>query len=316
MEPVNCSTVENAKTIFAVYVATSAMGSLLYAAAIFVITKTRIYKQLVHRLTLYLSIGGMFRAAAHIFHVLPVDIEQAGSSFAALRKGGGWSGVCVFGAAITQYAGFVQTLTVLWICGYIFMIAVFSKRLGEKRHEIFGIVTIILGPVLFSWEPFVTDSYGFDSVACGIREKDCQGDHSPALGYKIGLNVVPQLLMTLIGLALLMISVVVLAARARRLDQGAHILSMYAIKKIWLSAIYPFFYSLIYVGRMLGLAANVDTTKSDVITLSLLEVASATVPFSLLLQREVRQSLCACVHGGRGEKEKLTLSTTINPHGD
>ena len=310
----NCTSVSTARIILTVYLTSSGVATIFYLAAVYLIIKTRIYKQLIHRLALYLSIGGLFRAVANMFRVIPVDVGQPDSSTAALRGGNGWNGLCVFGAVFTQYTGFVQTFTVVWICVYIFLIAVFSKRLGEKRHETLGVVIIIFGPALFIWEPFVTNSYGFDDVGCGIKDATCPEDVNPALGYKLGLNVVPQLLMTLVGLGLLLISIIVLTAKARR-TRNMHGLSQSAVLKIWPLAIYPFLYSLIYVGRMVGLAVNEDTNVSDVGTLSLLQAASAVVPISLVVHYEVRGILCG-TKKGNGETERLTssLTTTLNTH--
>lgn len=307
----NCSDLETAKIVFTLYLASAAFSSIFYVAAILLIVAGKAYRQLVHRLILYLCLGGLLRAGAHVLHVIPIDVERSNSSVVGVRGGGsdGWNNACIVGAFFIQYTGFFQTFTVVWISTYVFLLAVYSRRLGRRKHEIIGVTVVIVCPLLlFTWEPFITHSYGLDDVACGIVDATCgPGDAALALAYKLGLNVAPHLFMTALGLILLIVSMLTLAVRARHAGVDS-LASKSAIMKIMPLTMYPFFYSLIFVGRMVGLIANVDT-KSDLITLVLLEMAAVSLPLSLLVRKEIRQVICPR-KGRPGELEALTGSMT------
>ena len=74
----NCSTtVGTAKKIAAVYSSFAAMATLMYIAAILLITRTRAYQQFIHRLSLYLCFSGLFRALSLWFEVVPVNIDSS-----------------------------------------------------------------------------------------------------------------------------------------------------------------------------------------------------------------------------------------------
>ena len=116
----NCSnnpTVGKEKNVLALYSTISAISVLMYLTAIVLIVKTRAYRAFLHRLTLYLAIGGILRSLAYMLQVLPVDVNQPDNFKVALRKG--WDGVCVFGGFMIQYASLLQEFTVTWSCFYL-----------------------------------------------------------------------------------------------------------------------------------------------------------------------------------------------------
>lgn len=171
-------TVAMAKDTVAVFAASSALATLCYLASVLLIVKTRAYRQFVHRLAL----SGLFRAIAFLFQVIPIDVDQPDTNPVSVRAG--WEGACVFGGMIVQYVGFVQSMAILWMCLYIFVVVVLrSQKLRQRNHEVIGVVLVVLVPVLFTWEPFVTPSrsYGISGTRCWIKDTTCEENSPTAL---------------------------------------------------------------------------------------------------------------------------------------
>eukprot|EP00731_Ephydatia_muelleri_P021341 Em0013g1068a len=270
---VNCSkpTVEKEKLILALYAVFSAISIVFYVTAIALIVKSRAYRRLLHRLTLYLAIGGILRSLAFVLQVLPVDVEQADNSTVTVRKG--WEGVCVFAGFMIQYTGLIQAFTVLWICLYLFRMVLFQKQSEKIGHEVIGLVAAYLVPHLFTWEPFTTKSYGLLETRCWIVDNDCNSDFDLAFVYEMALNVVPNFTVTLIGLMLMAITIAALVRKfilkVLQLHQWA------AIKEILPLAIYPTLYMLIFLARMIALVSG----KSAALDVS---ITSPLNPLTLL----------------------------------
>ena len=208
---VSCSTVGQAKLYLKVYSAFAILAALAYISAIALIVKSMAYRQFIHRLTFYLAVGGLIRTLEVWLEIAPVDIEESDESPVTVRQG--WDGVCVFSGIVIQYLAFVQTFTVLWICFYIFMLVVYNKQLRQRRHEVSGITTIILAPLLFIWEPFVTDSYGLSGTKCWIKN-NCKSDPDLSLAYVLAISTVPVFLVSLLGVILLTAAIVSLVRKA------------------------------------------------------------------------------------------------------
>ena len=109
----NCSfvTVKGEKTVVIMYAVFAAIAFLFQATTIIIIAKTKTYNLFLHRLTLYLTIGGMLRTTAYILQVVAVNIDLPDSHPVTLRKG--WERVCVLGAFMIHYSPYLQTFTVL-----------------------------------------------------------------------------------------------------------------------------------------------------------------------------------------------------------
>ena len=302
---VNCSkpTVEKEKLILALYAVFSAISIVFYVTAIALIVKSRAYRRLLHRLTLYLAIGGILRSLAYVLQVLPVDVEQADNSTVTVRKG--WEGVCVFAGFMIQYTGLIQPFTVLWICLYLFRMVLFQKRSEKIGHEVIGLVAAYLVPHLFTWEPFITDSYGLLGTRCWIVDNDCNSNFDLAFAYEMALNVVPNFTVTLMGLILMAITIAALVRKfilkVLQLHQWA------AIKEILPLAIYPTLFMLILLARLIALVSGNYTYDASVAFASLIQMCSAALPVSLLMRSNLRNRLCC--RKKRGEKDPLMTST-------
>ena len=284
----NCTTVGNAKTTVIVYSTFTAVATIFYMTAVFLIINTRAYHQFVHRLTLYLSFAGVFRSVSFLFQVIPLDVAQPENNPVTVRPG--WDGLCTFGGFIVQYAGLVQTLMILWICIYIFAVVVLQRQLRQRKHEVIGVVAIIVAPFLLSWEPFVTDSYGLSGTRCWIKDTTCNGDSKLALAYTVAIVVVPQLLLTMSGLALILIAILSLGKKVVQKFLAHH--HWLAIRDILPLSLYPLVYSLVWLARLLDIAIDDNFRVFGIVTSALLQACSVVLPLSLLLRSSVRNKLC------------------------
>ena len=303
-----CSiTVAKAKDTVIVFVVFSVIATLCYVAAVFLIAWTRAYRQFVHRLTLYLCFCGLFRAVAFLFQVIPIDVQQPDSNPVSVRTG--WEGTCAFGGFIVQYAGFVQTVATFWICLYVFVVAVLgSQRMRQRRHEIAGLVAVVLVPFLFTWEPFLTpsESYGISGTRCWIKDPSCHENSTNAYIYTITVVVVPHILLTFSGFLLMTLALLALGKRVRqKFLERQHWL---AIREILPLVPYPLLYSLVWFMRMLGLAVKNNSSVLGEVTVALIETISVVLPLSLIMRSSVRSKLFCC-HSNRRDNEKEQLQT-------
>ena len=308
----NCSaTVGTAKMIASLYSSFAALATIMYVIAIVLIIKTRAYQKFIHRLTLYLCFGGLFRALSLGFEVVPVDLEQSpDSSPAAVRAG--WDAVCALSGFLVQYSGLLQTSIVVWISVYLFVTVLFPKRIEQrsKRHEVAGLVAVVLAPLLLAWEPFLTHSYGLWGTICWIKDNPCHiNDTSLEYNavYALWLVSVPHVTLTQLSLLLMGLALLALSRRVYKKILKHRYHHWYAIKEIAPLMLYPIVYSAIFFGRMVGLLAGNSSTLFGEVTVCLIQLCSATLPLSLLVRSSVRSALCRV----QLREEEKELSTAV-----
>lgn len=300
-----------AKDTVAVFVSFSIVATFCYITAVILIVQTQAYRQFVHRLTLYLCLSGLFRAVAFLLQVIPIDIEQPDSDPVSVRRG--WEGTCTFGGMIVQYAGLVQTVAAFWICLYLFVVVVLrSTRFRQRGFEAAGVVSTLLVPVMFTWEPFLTpsESYGISGTRCWIKDITCRENSTTAYIYTLTIVIVPHILLTLSGFLLMAMALLTLVKRMhQKVLQRQQWL---AIKDILPLAPYPLLYSLIWFVRTIGLAANNNSSVLGEATVALIQTSSMLLPLSLIVRSSVRDKLCRCCRGPnqRGNEEKLQITAS------
>ena len=299
----NCSkpTAHDEIVVLELYSIFASISVLFYVTAIVLIVKARAYRLFLHRLTLYLAIGGILRSLAYMLQVLPVEVNPQDGHTVELRKG--WGGACVFGGFMIQYMGFVQAFTVTWTCCYLFGLVMFQKQWKQLKHETAGLAIIVFAPFLFTWEPFVTDSYGLLGTRCWIKNRDCSDQYDLTFVYQMAINVVPNFLLLVLCLSLLTAAVASLTRNAlAKVLMSQHWL---AIKEILPLAIYPLCYMLVVSGRLLALVVGKYTNDVGHSFMALSQLCSLTLPVSLLLRSNLRRSLCS-----RKKEEHMPLATT------
>ena len=306
----NCTTVGEVKSTIITYLVFSVVATLSYIVTIAIIVKTRAYRQLIHRLTLYLSLVGLMRVMAIWISVAPVDIQKPNESPVSVRNG--WSGICSFGGFLNQYTSYLQTIIVVWLSIYIFVAVVFLKQLSQRKHEVAGLVAIFLVPLLFIWEPFAFGStYGFYRVICYVATPSCP-QRDPHLTERVSLlevATITQIVLTLFGLILMSIAIFSLIRKIRKWEFEHHF--WLAMKEILPLVLYPLLYSLVLFGRTIGFSASQESIIVIVgdVTFVLILMCSISLPISLLVRSNVRSGLC---HKKGEEEKELIGETTVS----
>ena len=103
------------------------------------------------------------------------------------------------------------------------------------------------------------------------------------------INVVPNLLLTLVGLSHLLAAIVVLVRIIITRDLGLHFAK--ALREIVPMGIYPIFYMLILLARMIALTTGKYTNDVGLSFMALTQLCSITLPLSLLLRPKVYRTL-------------------------
>ena len=283
-----CPSVGEAKRLLVAFSVFPVIAMISNVVTILMIVRVAAHRKFGHRLILYLAIAGVIRTCSFWSQVVPVDLKQPDDSPVTVREG--WYGACVFGGFFSLYTAFLESFILVWICLHIFASVIFQNRLNRPKQEVFGVLTVALVPLLFSWEPFIKKSFGLTGVTCWIKDT-CQDnkllDH---LIIKFSVIVVPLLLLTLVSICLISTAIISLCRRARRgLLKHKHWL---AIKEILPLTIYPSLHAIIDIGRLFVDLAGAGNERyyavSDVVAVCLYNVAAITVPLSLVLQSGFR----------------------------
>ena len=283
------------------YAAFAAIAILFQVAAIFITVKTRAYGLFHHRLTLYLTIGGILRTVAFVLQVLPVDIDVSDTDLVRVRKG--WEGVCVLGGFMVMYTPSFQTFTVVWTSAIVLAQVVNHRRYDQigLKHEIAGVTTAILVPAfLFTWEPFITNAYGFSANRCWIVDDDCDNKYDNQFYYILFLNTLPNLLLSVVGLLFIGIAICVLI---RKIRIGSEYFVSIATKEKLPLALYPTVYMLILFARLMFALSDNYKHEAALAFMIMTQLSYCTLPLSLLLRPSVRHTLCRSMK--QGEKENL-----------
>ena len=282
------------------YATFAAIAVLFHVTAIFIIVRTRACGLFHHRLILYLTIAGILRTVAYTLQVLPVDIDVPDTDPVRVRKG--WEGMCVLGGFMIHSASYIQTFTVMWTCAIVFGQVLCFKKTGLK-HEIAGVAIVIIAPFLFTWEPFITNSYGFSGTRCWIIDTKCNVSYDDAYAIEMATNIVPNLLLSLLGLTLIVWAVVVLTTKL--IGKAFEHYLWIAMKEILPLAIYPTVYMLILLWRMIVFASGKYSNEVGLSFMAVVQLSSCALPLSLLVQPKIRHTLC---HSREAKESKPTLT--------
>ena len=196
---------EHAVVAFHAILASSASAGGAACLAIFLILVTKSYKRFVHRINLYLAVSSLLTGVITCVNVVPLSYTETGIHLKAAYE---WKTVCSLLGFLVTNTTVMQYMCVTWITVYIFFLAVFKIQLNRCRHEILGVIVIFFCPFLFTWIPFIHDSYGLSVLWCWIDV--CNGTATGTAYESIYLGFV--FLLTVLNLVLLL-SVVVLLCK-------------------------------------------------------------------------------------------------------
>ena len=304
--------VGDAKIPIIVSSAFGALGILSCLTAIFFIVLSKSYHRYVYRLTLYVAGFNLAFAVVLELEVLPVDTNKSDNATVVIREG--WSGVCIFLGYADEYFNNARTLAVLWTSFYIFMLAVYNIELKRKRHEIAGVVTILLVSSLLPSIPFAFDLYGISDIWCWIKDSQNTSESSTTVGLavQLGIDTIPQLILSV---ACVFLIGTVISIYHKGIQKGGALQHKrwMAIREMLPLLIYPSLYAIVIIASTANNIALIIANYEDIIVSTvvtvLLQVTQLSLPLSLLLHASVRRKLRESVRPSLFQKRNDRLHT-------
>ena len=287
--------VEDAKIPIVVSSVFGALGILSCLTAICFIVLSKSYHLYVYRLTLYVALFNLAFAVVLELEVLPVDTKKSdNATVVTIREG--WNGACIFLGFADEYLNNARTLAVLWTSFYIFMLAVYNIELKRRRHEVAGVVTILLVSSLLPSIPFAFDLYGISDIWCWIKDSQNTNLSSTTIGIavQLGIDIVPQLILSFVCV-LLIGTVISIYNKGIHKDGALQHKRWIAIREMLPLLIYPSLYAIVIIADAANNIALIIANYEDIVVSTtvtvLLQVIQVSLPLSLLLHASVRRKL-------------------------
>ena len=240
---------EELESLEIVNVCFSAAGILASVVAIIFILVSKGYKKFVHRLTLYLIVAVQFHGVVSILQVVPV--YHNGSVVATREE---LEGLCAAAGFLINVVDWMILLIISWTVLYLVMVLVFkySANAIRRKHEICGLVVVLILPFLFNWIPFLKNMYGLSGGQCCMKpsvRSYCKYDNV-GLAFIFLLAYGPEILVGIITFVSFGTIVIVMCRRALQLEQGLCQSSVHwqGIKEVLPLLLCPLIYFLLCIG--------------------------------------------------------------------
>ena len=235
-------------------------GVLLSLCPVVLIGLSRIYKQFVYRLVLYLMAVNIAQALCQVIELIPVEVIQDEERM-TIRNGTGWKEVCAVLGYLDIVTAWMGNFIIIWIMLYMLTLSWQLHRLQSKRQatpppnnnsharEKIGVLLLVFSPFLFSWIPFVMHMYGISGLWCFIKtasDNGCNDRDFQHLSLTLMMVMFYGPLMGILIFGLVcMVAIIVLLRRSSRDLHGA-LRQRYrsSMKEIGLVLIYPIVYCL------------------------------------------------------------------------
>ena len=272
------------------------IGCLASLSAVILIVITGAHHQYVYRLQLYLAIISLLFAAALGFETLPVEVRVDPNGTATLAVREGWADACVAIGYIAQYLGFAKAFCVLWICTYVFMVAVYQRQLRQLRHEVVGLALVLTLPTSIAWIPIIRRSYGLDGVWCWVKTTSDYVTTAFLLGLSNGFTA----LLHMVGLILLFTAVFKLGKWFFiTKDDAVQLPYRIVLKEVLPLTVYPSIYSIANLISATKSIYDVAThssgehssTANEMAVICVLQIFVVALPLSILLHPRIRESI-------------------------
>ena len=232
-----------------VNISMSTAGVLASAVAIIFILVSKGYKKFVNRLTLYLIVAVQFFGVVSILQVVPV---YHNGTVVATREG--LEGLCAASGFLINVVDWMIMLIISWIVLYLVMVLVFkySANAIRRKHEICGLVVVLILPFLINWIPFLKNMYSLSGGQCWMKPSvtsDCKYDNV-GLAFIFLLVYGPEILVSIITFVSFVTILIVMCRRALQQEQGLRQPSVHqqGIKEVLPLLLYPLIYFLLWMG--------------------------------------------------------------------
>lgn len=191
-------------------IANSILSAISFAACCItatIIAHKRRCRECPSRILLYITAVSLAWSIAAGLQVLPVETT---ATQVTLKTGLGWRDACTALGFLSNYFSLCKVFFAFAFCADVFAAKWWRKDLRTVRWEAAAFASSLVLPlVLFSWVPFVGNSYGLAGTWCSIKDS-CSNVTSEGRYLGVGSSSAPNL--ALYGLSVVMILSVVTSA--------------------------------------------------------------------------------------------------------
>ena len=185
---------------------TGMVSMLCCLTAVLMVVVLRLYKKFVYRLALYQVSAALFFSFALSIQLMAYNYDS--KSEYSTRS-------CEAVGFLMQFSIWVKVMFTACLTFHLFFLVVFFKNF--QKLEVFYILFAVFFPLLHSWIPFTTNSFGMSDAWCWIRgwKDNCARSKSaPGLIEQFALCYGPFYLIALLDALAIVVMVVVLLRRA------------------------------------------------------------------------------------------------------
>ena len=125
-----------ADVVYDLKVVMCSIGILLSLFAIVLIGLSKIYKQFVYRLVMYLMAVNIIQALCQVIVLIPVEVNE--NDRITIRNGTGWTEVCAILGYLYVVTAWIDNFVIIWIMLYMLMLGWQLHRLrsGEQSMHV------------------------------------------------------------------------------------------------------------------------------------------------------------------------------------
>ena len=267
------------KTVLISKLTLASLGVVACTLVIFLILVSKGYKLFVYRLVIYFMSITFFQALIFIAEVVPVHQVH---SIVKVRKG--WDPLCTMFGFLDQIALWMGILAILWITFYLLKIIWNLHKVQNRdmqqlpeendqrpkhqafsKHELLGLVVVLVFPLTFNWIPFVSGMYGISGLWCWIKltKDNCRQDFTVGLTLQFSLFYGP--LMVVIFFCFIGILVIVVFLCKGSLNKWGLARRQYqrGTREMMIVLLCPFLYNLLCFLLLANRIYSAISTKHD-----------------------------------------------------
>ena len=122
------------------FTASCSVGVLSSLAAIILLLVSKGYKEFIHRLFLYLSTAALVACAIQLLYSIRYDYMESQDTW-----------LVRFIIFILSYSSWTYFLFLCWIGFYVFWLIMHHVQLKKPKHEVTGLVFVLLSPLTVLW---------------------------------------------------------------------------------------------------------------------------------------------------------------------
>ena len=279
-----------ADDIFIIKVFFGSLGVLLSLVVSILIRVTKLHKQFVYRLVMYLMIVNTFQAVCQVLEILPIEVAGTPRGHIEIKNSTGWPEACSFLGYFDIVTSWNGNFVVVWIMLYMLAISwkiykyekymlqeQFWRQAGEEYQqrknssicgEVIGVISVLLGPLFFSWIPFIKNMYGPSGVWCWIKTIPTSGCGDKRFqDWSISLMMVmfygPLVGILMFGVLCMLAIIILLWKSSKHLYGWNRQKYRSSIKEIGIVLVYPVVYCIFCIFLLMNRIYSVTHTKVD-----------------------------------------------------